>query len=56
MNQAQKDYLDREIKRSIKWCRRLLAQKSMRLFEMEQHRLGSLWQVRDEMRKLEGVR
>ena len=53
MNQAQKDYLDKEIKRSIKWCRRLLAQQSMQLFQMEQHRLGSLWQVRDELRKLE---
>ena len=56
MNAAQKAYLDREIKRSIKWCRRLLAQRSMQLFQMEQHRLGSLWQVRDEFRKLEGVR
>jgi hypothetical protein len=53
MNQKQKEYLDREIKRSLRWCRRLLSQKSMTLLEMEKHRLGSLWQVRDELRKLE---
>ena len=52
MNQAQKDYLDREIKRSIKWCRRSL-RINARHFEQEQAKLEVLWCLRQKMRKLE---
>jgi len=53
MNPAQKAYLDRKILRSVRRCRRCISAKNWRLLEVEQGVLEALWQLRQQMRRLE---
>jgi hypothetical protein len=56
MNKAQKDHLDREIKKAVRRCRRCISAKAWRAAEIEEGTLHALWELRQQMRKLEGVR
>ena len=53
MNPAQKAYLNREILRSVRRCRRCISAKNWRLLEVEQGALQALWGIREQMRRLE---
>lgn len=53
MNKAQKDHLDREIKKAVRRCRRCISAKAWRAAEIEEGTLHALWELRQQMRKLE---
>ena len=53
MNPAQKAYLNRKILRSVRRCRRCISAKAWRLLEVEQGALETLWELRQQMRRLE---
>ena len=53
MNKAQKAYLHRKILRSVRRCRRCISAKSWKMLEVEQGVLEALWELRQQMRRLE---
>ena len=53
MNPAQKAYLNREIKRAVRRCRRCISAKAWRAAEIEEGALHALWELRQQMRRLE---